>query len=78
VIFQRIEAERMVVFLDACYSGTAGGRTFTSLKARSRAAHVDDLFLERLARSRDCVERRISAGTGWSRSRSSTSTWSSR
>lgn len=46
MIFQRIEAERMVVFLDACYSGTAGGRTFTSLKARSRAAHVDDLFLE--------------------------------
>ena len=51
-IFQRIEAERMVVFLDACYSGTAGGRTFTSLKARSRAVHVDDLFLERLARSK--------------------------
>jgi hypothetical protein len=51
-IFQRIEAERMVVLLDACYSGTAGGRTFTSLKARTRAAHVDDLFLERLARSK--------------------------
>ena len=30
---------------------TPGGRTFTSLKARSRAAHVDDLFPERLARS---------------------------
>jgi hypothetical protein len=51
-IFQRIEAERMVVLLDACYSGTAGGRTFTSLKSKTRAAHVDDLFLERLARSK--------------------------
>ena len=51
-IFQRIEAERMVVLLDACYSGTAGGRTFTSMKSKTRAAHVDDLFLERLARSK--------------------------
>jgi uncharacterized caspase-like protein len=50
IIFQRIEAERMVVLLDACYSGAAGGRTFTSKK--TRAAHVDDLFLERLARSK--------------------------
>ncbi len=49
-IFQRIEAQRMVVLLDACYSGAAGGRTFTSKK--TRAAHVDDLFLERLARSK--------------------------
>jgi hypothetical protein len=50
IIFNRIEAERVVVFLDACYSGAAGGRTFASQK--TRAAHVDDLFLERLARSR--------------------------
>jgi hypothetical protein len=51
-IFARIEAEKMVVFLDACYSGAApgGGRTFASKK--TRAAHVDDLFLERLARSK--------------------------
>ena len=27
-IFGRIEAERVVAFLDACYSGAAGGRTF--------------------------------------------------
>ena len=49
-VFQRIEAERMVVFLDACYSGAAGGRTFASKK--TRASHVDDLFLERLTRSK--------------------------
>jgi caspase domain-containing protein len=49
-IFGRIEAERVVMFLDACYSGAAGGRTFASKKTRSGA--VDDLFLERLTRSR--------------------------
>jgi hypothetical protein len=49
-IFLRIEAERVVAFLDACYSGTAGGRTFAS-KA-TRAGQLDDLFLERLTRSK--------------------------
>jgi len=49
-IFSRIEAERVVVFIDACYSGAAGGRTFSSTKTRS--AGVDDLFLERLTRSK--------------------------
>jgi len=49
-IFGRIEAERVVTFLDASYSGAAGGRTFASKKTRSGS--VDDLFLERLARSK--------------------------
>jgi hypothetical protein len=49
-IFGRIEAERVVVFLDACYSGAAGGRTFTSKK--TRAINLDDLFLERLTRAK--------------------------
>ncbi len=49
-IFGRIEAERVVAFLDACYSGAAGGRTFSSKK--TRAGSVDDLFLERLTRSK--------------------------
>jgi hypothetical protein len=49
-IFARIEAERVVVFLDACYSGAAGGRTFAA--RRTRAGAVDDLFLERLTRSK--------------------------
>jgi uncharacterized caspase-like protein len=50
IIFDRIESERVVVFLDACYSGAAGGRTFAS--KRTRALRVDDVFLDRLARSR--------------------------
>jgi uncharacterized caspase-like protein len=49
-IFGRIESERVVVFLDACYSGAAGGRTFTTKK--TRATNLDDLFLERLTRAK--------------------------
>ena len=49
-IFGRIEAERVVVFLDSCYSGAAGGRTFASRK--TRAATVDEVFLDRLTRSK--------------------------
>jgi hypothetical protein len=48
-IFDRIEARRVVVLLDACYSGAAGGRTFAS--RRTRATRVDDIFLDRLTRS---------------------------
>jgi hypothetical protein len=40
----------VVMFLDTCSSGAAGGRTFAS--RRTRASAVDDLFLERLTRSR--------------------------
>jgi len=50
VIFDRIEAEQLVVFLDACYSGAAGGRTFAS--KRTRAVRVDEVFLDRLTRSK--------------------------
>jgi hypothetical protein len=49
-IFGRIEAERVVAFVDACYSGAAGGRTF--LSKRTRAGTLDDQFLERLTRSK--------------------------
>ncbi|HTO12420.1 MAG TPA: caspase family protein [Candidatus Binatia bacterium] len=53
-IFGRIEAERVVAFLDACYSGSVSGpglgRTFAAKKTRAGA--VDDLFLERLTRSK--------------------------
>jgi hypothetical protein len=49
-VLARIEAERVTVFLDACYSGAAGGRTFASTKTRS--VSVDDIFLDRLTRSK--------------------------
>jgi len=49
-VLGRIEAERVTVFLDACYSGAAGGRTFASTKTRN--VNVDDIFLDRLTRSK--------------------------
>ena len=52
-IFSRIESDQVVVFLDACYSGAAGGRTFAS--KRTRASRIDDVFLERLTRSKGRV-----------------------
>jgi hypothetical protein len=54
-IFGRIEAERVVIFLDACYSGAAGGRTFASNKTRTRDISVDEGFLDRLTRSKGRV-----------------------
>jgi hypothetical protein len=49
-IFGRMEAERVVAFLDACYSGAAGGRTFAAKS--TRAGNLDDQFLERLTRAK--------------------------
>jgi Caspase domain len=48
-IFARISSERIVMLLDTCYSGTAGGRTFA--RQQVRAMGLNDHFLERLARS---------------------------
>ena len=52
-IFSRVAAERIVMLLDTCYSGTAGGRTFA--RASTRAAGLNDQFLDRLTRSRGRV-----------------------
>ena len=52
-IFTRVQAERIVMLLDTCYSGTAGGRTFA--RASVRASGLNDQFLERLTRSKGRV-----------------------
>jgi hypothetical protein len=52
-IFGRIQAERVVMMLDTCYSGSAGGRTFTRQQLRSN--RLNDQFLERLTRSKGRV-----------------------
>lgn len=52
-IFARIQSERVVMLLDTCYSGTAGGRTFA--RQQTRAGGISDQFLERLTRSRGRV-----------------------
>ncbi len=48
-IFQRIESKQVVFFLDSCYSGAAGGRTFLSSKLRTRGIRITGRFLEKIA-----------------------------
>ena len=45
-IFNRIEAERLVFFIDSCYSGAAGGRTFLSQKLKTRGLQISRKFLD--------------------------------
>jgi len=45
-IFNRIEAERLVFFIDSCYSGAAGGRTFLSQKLKTRGLRISRKFLD--------------------------------
>jgi hypothetical protein len=52
-IFSRIQSERVVLLLDTCYSGTAGGRTFA--RQQMRSGNLNDQFLERLTRSKGRV-----------------------
>lgn len=51
-VFARIEAERIVMFLDTCYSGAVGGRTFASSRLRTRDIAIDEQFLDRLTRAK--------------------------
>ncbi len=51
-VFGRIEAERLIMFVDACYSGAVGGRTFASSRVRTRDMAIDDQFLDRLTRAK--------------------------
>jgi len=46
----RVPAERVVLLLDASYSGAPGGRTFAPSNAQSRS--LSDQFLERIAKPR--------------------------
>ena len=43
--FKRIEAKQILFFIDSCYSGEAGGRTFQNPNFTKRAAMTND-FLE--------------------------------
>ena len=47
-IFQRIEARKIVFFIDSCYSGATGGRTFA--RPGMKAGNISDGFLEELSR----------------------------
>ena len=52
-IFDRIQAQRVILFLDSSYSGAAAGLTLASKKPPGGTA--DDNFFERLSRSRGRV-----------------------
>jgi hypothetical protein len=51
--FRRIRANRVLFFVDSCYSGGAGGRTFlTPVVAASKSVSLTSTFLERLGAAR--------------------------
>jgi uncharacterized caspase-like protein len=54
-MFARIDSRSLVFFLDACYSGNAGGRTFVRPGASTRAAGLTYDFLEELSGKGKCV-----------------------
>jgi len=45
-IFDRITAEKIVFFIDSCYSGASGGKTF--FKESGKAENISDNFLKQL------------------------------
>ncbi|HIE29258.1 TPA: hypothetical protein EYP66_18455, partial [Candidatus Poribacteria bacterium] len=49
MIFDRMEAERVIFIADTCYSGMVGGRTFQREGFRDVVIEIDDIFLERLS-----------------------------
>ena len=50
-IFGRIASERVVFFIDSCYSGSAGGKTFFSDADVGKAENISDEFLKTLESS---------------------------
>ena len=45
-IFKRIQSDRVALFLDSCYSGAAGGRSFLSSNLKARALRISRKFLD--------------------------------
>jgi uncharacterized caspase-like protein len=48
-IFQRIKSNRVIFFIDSCYSGEAGGRTFSRPGFQTKDLAMSDRFLEELS-----------------------------
>ncbi len=45
-VFKRIQSDRVALFLDSCYSGAAGGRSFLSSNLKARALRISRKFLD--------------------------------
>ncbi len=48
-IYERIESKKVVFFIDSCYSGEAGGRTFSRPDVAARNVTISEKFLEELS-----------------------------
>lgn len=48
-IYERIKSKRVIFFIDSCYSGEAGGRTFSRTDVTARNITISDKFLEDLS-----------------------------
>lgn len=48
-IYERIQSNRIVFFIDSCYSGEAGGRTFSRPDVAARNITISEKFLEELS-----------------------------
>nr|AAU82845.1 polysaccharide deacetylase [uncultured archaeon GZfos1D1] len=49
ILDKRIESKRAVFFIDSCYSGEAGGRTFSRPDVAARNITISEKFLEQLS-----------------------------
>lgn len=49
ILDERIESKRAVFFIDSCYSGEAGGRTFSRPDVVTRNITISEKFLEQLS-----------------------------
>lgn len=49
ILDERIESKRAVFFIDSCYSGEAGGRTFSRPDVAARNITISEKFLEQLS-----------------------------
>jgi uncharacterized caspase-like protein len=49
ILDERIESKRAIFFIDSCYSGEAGGRTFSRPDVVARNVTISEKFLEQLS-----------------------------
>ena len=48
-IFKRIDSEKLICFLDCCYSGASGSRSFSGMSLQGRGVRISEQFLNDLA-----------------------------
>ena len=61
-ILQRLRTDRVVLILDSCFSGAAGGRTLFEPNIRTRAPMTDEFLARMSAAGKGCVILTASSG----------------